>query len=117
MLQVERMEAGYGSGKVLFGVDLDVPKGEATAIIGRNGVGKTTTLKGILGLLPVRTGKVTLKGRDLSREPVHSIVRAGVGYVPEGRQIFPKLTVLENLRVGQRHKPKVWTEERVPCLV
>jgi branched-chain amino acid transport system ATP-binding protein len=113
MLQVERMEAGYGSGKVLFGVDFVVPKGEATAVIGRNGVGKTTTLKGILGLLPVRTGKVMLNGRDLSREPVHSIVRAGLGYVPEGRQIFPKLTVIENLRVGQRRPPKVWTEERV----
>jgi len=113
MLQVEKMEGGYGSGKVLFGMDLSVPKGEVTAVIGRNGVGKTTTLKGILGLLPNRSGKITLDGHDLSAKPVHSIVRAGLGYVPEGRQIFPKLTVLENLRVGQRHPPLVWTEERV----
>jgi branched-chain amino acid transport system ATP-binding protein len=113
MLQVERLEAGYGSGKVLFGIDFSVPKGEVTAVIGRNGVGKTTTLKGILGLLPVRTGQITLNGGDLSREPVHAMVRAGIGYVPEGRQIFPKLTVLENLRVGQRRPPKVWTEERI----
>jgi len=113
MLQVEHLEGGYGSGKVLFGVDLQAPKGEATAIIGRNGVGKTTSLKGILGLLPVRAGRIVLNGLDLSRAPVHAIVRAGIGYVPEGRQIFPKLTVLENLRVGQRHAPKVWTEERV----
>jgi ABC-type branched-subunit amino acid transport system ATPase component len=113
MLQVEKMEGGYGSGRVLFGMDFGVPKGQVTAVIGRNGVGKTTTLKGILGLLPVRTGRVTLDGADLSEKPVHAMVRAGIGYVPEGRQIFPKLTVLENLRVGQRHPPRVWTEERV----
>jgi branched-chain amino acid transport system ATP-binding protein len=113
MLQVEKMEGGYGSGRVLFGMDFGVPKGQVTAVIGRNGVGKTTTLKGILGLLPVRSGRVTLDGADLSEKPVHAMVRAGIGYVPEGRQIFPKLTVLENLRVGQRHPPRVWTEERV----
>jgi ABC-type branched-subunit amino acid transport system ATPase component len=113
MLQVEKMEGGYGSGRVLFGMDFGVPKGQVTAVIGRNGVGKTTTLKGILGLLPVRPGRVTLDGADLSEKPVHAMVRAGIGYVPEGRQIFPKLTVLENLRVGQRHPPRVWTEERV----
>jgi branched-chain amino acid transport system ATP-binding protein len=113
MLQIEGMQAGYGSGKVLFGVDFRVPQGEVTAIIGRNGVGKSTTLKAILGLVPSRSGKVMLNGQDLSHKPVHEIVRAGIGYVPEGRQIFPNLTVVENLRVGQRHAPKVWTEERV----
>jgi branched-chain amino acid transport system ATP-binding protein len=113
MLRVEGLQAGYGSGKVLFGVDFQVPKGEVTAVIGRNGVGKTTTLKAILGLVPSRSGKVVLNAEDLSEMPVHAIVRAGVGYVPEGRQIFPNLTVMENLRVGQRHPPKVWTEERV----
>jgi branched-chain amino acid transport system ATP-binding protein len=113
MLQVEKIEGGYGSGKVLFGMDFEVPKAQVTAVIGRNGVGKTTTLKGILGLLPDRTGRITLDGHDLSGKPVHAIVRAGLGYVPEGRQIFPKLTVLENLRVGQRRPPRVWTEERV----
>ena len=113
MLRVDGVEGGYGSGKVLFGIDFEAPKGEITAIIGRNGVGKTTTLKAILGLLPSRSGKVVLDGKDLSDRPVHDIVRAGIGYVPEGRQIFPALTVMENLRVGQRHAPKVWTEERV----
>lgn len=113
MLRIERLEAGYGVGQVLFGVDFQVPKGEVTAVIGRNGVGKTTTLKSILGLLPASKGKVELDGRDLSRRTVHGMVRAGLGYVPEGRQIFPHLTVLENLRVGQRSKPKTWTEERV----
>jgi len=113
MLRVDKMEGGYGSGKVLFGMDFHVPRGEVTAVIGRNGVGKTTSLKGILGLLPDRSGQIILDGEDLSSKPVHAIVRAGLGYVPEGRQIFPKLTVLENLRVGQRHAPRVWTEERV----
>ncbi|QFZ84687.1 ATP-binding cassette domain-containing protein [Variovorax paradoxus] len=113
MLKVDRLEAGYGSGKVLFGVDFQVPKGEVTAIIGRNGVGKTTTLKTIMGIVQASSGTVSIDGLDLSRKPAHEMVRAGIGYVPEGRQIFPALTVLENLRVGQRSKPKTWTEERV----
>ncbi|MGO4567112.1 ABC transporter ATP-binding protein [Rhizobium sp. 2YAF20] len=113
MLQVRGVEAGYGTGTVLHGVTLDVPKGEVTAVVGRNGVGKSTTLKAILGLLPIQKGKVTLENNDLTGCNPHSIVRAGIGYVPEGRQIFPKLTVLENLRVGQRRRPKVWTEERI----
>lgn len=113
MLKAERLEAGYGSGKVLFGVDFQVPKGEVTAIIGRNGVGKTTTLKTVMGIVQASSGTVSLDGLDLSRKPAHEVVRAGIGYVPEGRQIFPALTVLENLRVGQRSKPKTWTEERV----
>jgi branched-chain amino acid transport system ATP-binding protein len=113
MLRVEELKGGYGSGKVLFGMNFQVPKGKVTSIIGRNGVGKTTALKAILGLLPDVAGRVFLDEADLSRKSVHHIVRAGIGYVPEGRQIFPALTVLENLRVGQRHPPKVWTEERV----
>jgi branched-chain amino acid transport system ATP-binding protein len=113
MLQLEGLEASYGLGKVLFGIDLAVPAGEVVAVIGRNGVGKTTTLKATLGLLSKRTGVVRLGGKDVSALPVHDMVRAGLGYVPEGRQIFPKLSVLENMRVGQRHKPKVWTEERI----
>lgn len=113
MLKLDRLEGGYGSGKVLFGVDFQVPKGEVTAIIGRNGVGKTTTLKTVMGIVQASSGTVSLDGLDLSRKPAHEMVRAGIGYVPEGRQIFPALTVLENLRVGQRSKPKTWTEERV----
>ncbi|KQX21339.1 ABC transporter ATP-binding protein [Variovorax sp. Root434] len=113
MLKVDKLEAGYGSGKVLFGVNFQVPKGEVTAIIGRNGVGKTTTLKSVMGIVRASSGTVSLAGLDLSGKPAHEMVRAGIGYVPEGRQIFPALTVLENLRVGQRSKPKIWTEERV----
>jgi branched-chain amino acid transport system ATP-binding protein len=113
MLRTKGVEAGYGTGKVLFGVDLDAPSGEVTAIIGRNGVGKTTTLKSVLGMLPLKAGKVFLGDEDLTGKDVHQIVRAGIGYVPEGRQIFPNLTVIENLRVGQRRPPKVWTEDRL----
>ncbi|MBT2333509.1 ABC transporter ATP-binding protein [Variovorax paradoxus] len=113
MLKVDKLEAGYGSGKVLFGVNFQVPKGEVTAIIGRNGVGKTTTLKTVMGIVQASSGTVSIDGLDLSGKPAHEMVRAGIGYVPEGRQIFPALTVLENLRVGQRTKPKTWTEERV----
>ncbi|MCO5396622.1 ABC transporter ATP-binding protein [Ralstonia soli] len=113
MLKIEGLEAGYGAGQVLFGINLSAPKGKVTAIIGRNGVGKTTTLKTAVGLIRASSGKVAVAGQDLSNKPVHTIVRAGVGYVPEGRQIFPRLSVLENLRVGQRQRPRIWTEERV----
>jgi branched-chain amino acid transport system ATP-binding protein len=113
MLHIKGLEASYGSGQILFGVDFDVPAGQVTAVIGRNGVGKTTTLKAILGLLPHVAGKIELDGVDLSEKRVHEIARAGIGYVPEGRQIYPSLTVIENLRVGQRRPPRVWTEERL----
>ena len=113
MLHIRGVESGYGTGKVLHDVTFDAPKGQVTAVIGRNGVGKSTTLKTILGLLPLQKGKVTLDNVDITAQGPHKVVRAGIGYVPEGRQIFPKLTVLENLRVGQRRPPRVWTEERI----
>ncbi|MGE7471941.1 ABC transporter ATP-binding protein [Bosea sp. NPDC003192] len=113
MLRTRGLEAGYGTGRVLFGVDLDAPSGEVTAIIGRNGVGKTTSLKAMLGILPLKAGKVFLGDEELTGRDVHHMVRAGIGYVPEGRQIFPQLTVIENLRVGQRRPPRTWTEDRL----
>lgn len=113
MLRIKGLEAGYGTGRILFGVDLNAPSGEVTAIIGRNGVGKTTTLKAMLGILPLKAGKVFLGDEELTGRDVHQMVRAGIGYVPEGRQIFPQLTVIENLRVGQRHPPRIWTEDRL----
>ena len=113
MLHIKGIEGGYGSGQVLFGVDLEAPSAQVTAIIGRNGVGKTTTLKSALGILRPSAGKVWLDGQDLTHREPYERVRAGIGYVPEGRQIFPTLTVLENLRVGQRRPPRVWTEERL----
>jgi branched-chain amino acid transport system ATP-binding protein len=113
MLRVEELEAGYGTGKVLFGVNFVAPVGYVTAIIGRNGVGKSTVLKSVMGFIRPTLGRILLEGRDLIGEDVHQICRAGIGYVPEGRQVFPKLTVLENLRVSQRRPPRLWPEQRV----
>jgi branched-chain amino acid transport system ATP-binding protein len=113
MLRVEALEAGYGAGKVLFGVDFVAPLACLTAIIGRNGVGKTTALKTIMGFIRPISGRVLLDEKDLVGLDVHEICRAGIGYVPEGRQVFPRLTVAENLRVGQRRESKLWPEERI----
>jgi branched-chain amino acid transport system ATP-binding protein len=97
MLQVSGLEAGYGGAPALFGVDLDVGAGEALALVGRNGMGKTTTLRSIFGLLKPTAGQVRFDGRDLTSRPPYEIARAGLGLVPEGRQIFPTLSVEENL--------------------
>jgi branched-chain amino acid transport system ATP-binding protein len=97
MLRVEAIEAGYGDAKVLHGVDLDLDQGEALALIGRNGMGKTTTVRALFGLLPLMAGRIVFDGGDLARRPPYAIARAGLGLVPEGRQTFPTLTVEENL--------------------
>jgi branched-chain amino acid transport system ATP-binding protein len=98
---------------VLQGVDLEVPAGKIGAVLGRNGVGKTTTVRSIMGLVPPTGGRVALDGKDIAGWPPHLIARAGVAYVPEGRLIFPDLSVLENIRVGERKPAKVWTVERL----
>ncbi|HYF08571.1 MAG TPA: ATP-binding cassette domain-containing protein, partial [Acetobacteraceae bacterium] len=98
MLALRDLAGGYRGARVLQGVSLDAPAGQVTAVVGRNGVGKTTTLRGIMGLLPGLTGSITLDGRALLGEASHRIAQAGIGYVPEGRQVFPDLTVEENLR-------------------
>jgi branched-chain amino acid transport system ATP-binding protein len=113
MLRVEGLHTYYGQGHVLQGVDLEVPAGRIAAILGRNGVGKTTTLRSIVGLTPPRRGQVLLAGRDVAGWPPHRIVRVGVGYVPEGRMIFPDLTVVENIQVAERVPAKLWTMERL----
>jgi len=97
VLQVERLAAGYGSARVLFGVDLQVARGEVVALMGRNGMGKTTLVKSIVGLTTRQGGRILVRGRDVSRWASHRIARAGVGLVPEGRQVFSVLTVEENL--------------------
>ncbi|WP_138470040.1 ABC transporter ATP-binding protein [Poseidonocella sp. HB161398] len=97
MLSIEGLEAGYGSAQVLFGVDLAVAEGEAVTLLGRNGMGKTTTIRTLFGLLPARGGHVRIGGQEMANAPPHRIARAGLGLVPEGRQIFPTLTVEENL--------------------
>ena len=101
MLTIEGLDVAYGGSQVLWGVDLRVGTGEVVCLMGRNGVGKTTLLKSIMGLLPVRRGRVTFGGADITRWSADRRARAGIGYVPQGREIFPHLTVEENLRVAQ----------------
>jgi branched-chain amino acid transport system ATP-binding protein len=100
LLELDRLEAGYGAIRVLHGLSLRVDPGEIVALIGANGAGKTTTLMCCSGILRASAGAVRLAGQDLSREPAHAIVARGLAQVPEGRRIFPRLSVLENLRLG-----------------
>ena len=115
-LVVRNLNAWYGRARALFDVSLDVAPGEAAALLGRNGAGKSTTFRAILGLLKTRSGNVSFEGRDLIKLPTHEIVRLGLGYVPEDRRIFSDLTVAENLSVGRR-PPRpgapAWTPERL----
>jgi branched-chain amino acid transport system ATP-binding protein len=113
MLRVEGLHTYYGHGHILQGVDLEVPEGRIAAVLGRNGVGKTTTLRSIVGLTPPRSGRVILAGKDVAGWAPHLIVRLGVGYVPEGRMIFSDLTVVENIRVAQRVPAKRWSMDRL----
>ena len=101
LISVEDLHVNLGESHVLQGVSFDVPEGGVTALLGRNGVGKTTTLRAVMGLVP-RRGSVRLAGDELTRRQTHSIVRRGVGYVPEDRDVFAGLTVEENLRLAER---------------
>ena len=100
MLRIEQLQVSYGETQILRDVDLEVGPGQVVCLMGRNGVGKTTLLKSIMGLLRPRGGRVLFKDRDLTRAAPYIRARAGIGYVPQGREIFPQLTVLENLQVG-----------------
>jgi branched-chain amino acid transport system ATP-binding protein len=102
MLRVEALEAGYGDSRVLFGVDLAVAPGEVVTLLGRNGMGKTTTIRSIFGLLPAWRGRIIIDGVDITGRPPHAIAQCGLGLVPEGRQIFPTLSVEENLVAAAR---------------
>jgi len=113
MLRIEGLHAYYGHGHILQGVDLEVAAGRIAAILGRNGVGKTTTLRSIMGLTPPRRGRVLLAGQDVAGWAPHRIVRVGVGYVPEGRMIFADLSVVENIQVAQRVPARQWSMERL----
>lgn len=101
ILAVESLRAGYATGDVLQGVSLEVGEGEVVGVLGRNGVGKTTLMRSVIGLLPARQGRIRFKGLDLTRETADRRARRGIGYVPQGREIFPHMTVLDNLRMGQ----------------
>ena len=100
MLRLDDVHVHIGKLHILQGVNLEVKSGECAALLGRNGVGKTTTLRAIMGLAPRSRGTVEFDGIDLSRCPAHEVPRKGIGYVPQGRGIFPNLTVLENLNIG-----------------
>ena len=113
MLRLEGVHAFYGAGHILHGVDLTIPRAQVTAVLGRNGVGKTTTVRAIMGLVPPRGGRVWLDDDDIAGWPPHRIARAGVAYVPEGRLIFPDLTVVENIRVAERVPARQWTLARL----
>jgi urea transport system ATP-binding protein len=100
MLTVEGVDQFYGGSHILRGVSFSAAKGEVTALLGRNGVGKTTLLRAVMGVVPVARGRVAFGGVDLTRAAPHERARAGIGYVPQGREIFPRLTVEENLLMG-----------------
>ena len=114
MLAVEHLTGGYGDSTVLWDVSFDVPAGSAVALLGKNGMGKTTTLLAVMGLNPARGGRVRFKGRDITRLPPFRIARLGIGYAPEGRQLFAPLTVVQNLRipfVNKQPDRARWTAE------
>jgi branched-chain amino acid transport system ATP-binding protein len=119
MLEVDALDAWYGKAQILYGVSLRVDEGECVALMGRNGAGKSTAMKTIMGLLAKRAGKVTYRGVDISTWPSHRIAQLGLGWVPEDRRIFTDLTVRENLSVGRqppREGAPHWTEDQLFAL-
>ncbi|MDP3822301.1 MAG: ABC transporter ATP-binding protein [Burkholderiales bacterium] len=121
LLEAKGLNAWYGAAQILFDVDLQVNRGEVVALMGRNGAGKSTTLKALMGLLAKRKGTIGFLGQDVSKAEPHDVARLGLGYVPEDRRVFADLTVMENLEVGKqpaRQWPDgsaapVWTPERL----
>jgi urea transport system ATP-binding protein len=104
MLKVQGLNQYYGGSHILRGLDFEAKLGEVTVILGRNGVGKTTLLKSLMGVVPIKTGSVTLDGADISKDTPYDRVRKGLGYVPQGREIFGRLTVEDNLLMGLAYK-------------
>jgi branched-chain amino acid transport system ATP-binding protein len=119
LLEVRDLEASYGACQVLFGVSLDVREGEAVTLMGRNGMGKTTTIRSIMGLMRPQAGEIRFAGQLITGLPSYRIAHLGIGLVPEGRQIFPNLSVRENLlmaHIGRQGGGEKWTLDRVLAL-
>ncbi len=116
LLEVDDIETCYGLSQVLFGMSLSVRTGEMVALMGRNGMGKTTTIRSIMGLTPIRAGAIRFQGKPIHAIPPYKVARAGLGLVPEGRQIFPNLSVRENLvatAANRSDNPRPWLLDRV----
>ena len=116
MLEVKGLETSYGLSQVLFGVSFRIEAGQVATLLGRNGMGKTTTVRSIMGMLPCKAGRISFGGTTISGFPSYRIAQAGIGLVPEGRQIFPNLTVRENLvatAANRRGEKEPWTLDRV----
>jgi branched-chain amino acid transport system ATP-binding protein len=116
VLQVEGIDVFYGASQILFGLSLDVEKGQTLALLGRNGAGKSTTFKSIIGLAPPRAGHVRVKGKDLRGHAAYDIARAGIGFVPEDRQVFPEHSVEDNLLIAIKKGPEgqdYWNLKRI----
>lgn len=114
VVKIENLEAGYGNASVLFGISMDILKGQVTTLMGRNGMGKTTTIRCLMGLLTPSAGRIMIGDRDLTAAPPYTIAKAGLGLVPEGRHVFPSLTVSENLRATAAPLTSGgWTQERI----
>jgi branched-chain amino acid transport system ATP-binding protein len=116
MLELENVHSFYGSSHVLFGVSLSVGEGEVVALLGRNGMGKTTTVRTIMGAVRAREGEIRLAGSSIQSLPTHAIAQAGIGLVPEGRHVFPNLTVWENLvamAANRQNRASPWTTDKI----
>jgi branched-chain amino acid transport system ATP-binding protein len=116
MLAVSGLETAYGASQILFGVDLAIGAGEVATLLGRNGMGKTTTVKSILGLTPISAGTILFDGKPIDRLPSFRIARAGIGLVPEGRHVFPNLTVRENLVATAKRGGGAWRYDDILAL-
>lgn len=116
MLELDKIETFYGDSQVLFGLSLAIEESQVVTLLGRNGMGKTTTVNSVMGIVPIRTGRIRFQGAQLDGLPMHRIAQAGIGLVPEGRQIFPNLTTWENLvatAANRRNQSDPWTPENV----
>src|SRR4030042_1036725 len=120
LLEVRDLNTYYGMSHVLQGISLTVAQGELIALLGRNGMGKSTTLKSIMGLVKPKSGSVIFQKKDITGDPPYKVARVGIGYVPEERRIFPNLSVLDNLflgvkggKMGDPNDPELWTVDRI----